>query len=295
MIQVTTNSIRAWLLASRPKTLTGAAVPVMVGLSLAYESTELKLIPSILCLLFALIMQIDANFINDYFDFKKGIDDSNRLGPKRACAEGWITLPAMKTAIILITLLACIIGLPLIYYGGWMMILVGLLCVVFCFLYTTLLSHKGLGDVLVLLFFGLVPVCITYYLQTGIVTFTTFLLSIACGLVIDALLIVNNYRDIDNDKIKNKITLVVIIGRKATEIIYLLVGVVAVLLSQVLWITSDSLAPLFSLLYLVFHVKTWLRMKTIAKGKQLNEVLGETARNILIFGLLISIGLLINI
>ena len=142
MKEVRTNSAEAWLLAARPKTLTGAAVPVMVGLALAWADWShfypnisptflCNGIPAILCMLFAFAMQIDANFINDYFDCIKGSDREDRLGPKRACAEGWITLTAMKKGIALTTVLACLIGLPLILYGGPTMILVGLLCIIF--------------------------------------------------------------------------------------------------------------------------------------------------------------------
>ena len=162
--------MKAWVLAARPKTLSGAAVPVMIGLSLAWHQMPTGLssylsthvVVSVLCLLFAFIMQIDANFINDYFDFMKGNDDETRLGPKRACAMGWIHAAQMRKAILITTILACVVGLPLVYYGGIEMVVVGLVCVVFCFLYTTHLSYLGLGDVLVLVFFGIVPVCCTY-------------------------------------------------------------------------------------------------------------------------------------
>ena len=131
------NSWKAWLLAARPKTLTGAAVPVMIGLSLAWTHVdEYQWLPAILCLLFAFIMQIDANFVNDYFDFLKGNDDETRLGPKRACAMGWVDAKVMRRAIIIVTVLACVVGLPLVLYGGLEMVLIGALCVLFCFLYT---------------------------------------------------------------------------------------------------------------------------------------------------------------
>ena len=195
------NSVRAWLLAARPKTLAGAAVPVMIGLSLAY--TDLRSagtfdwLPALLCVFFAFVMQIDANFINDYFDFVRGNDDETRLGPKRACSQGWISGGAMRVAIAVTTALACLTGLPLIFFGGLEMILIGILCVVFCFLYTTHLSYVGMGDVLVVVFFGFVPVCIPYYIETHTLTVQAAMASLACGLVIDTLLVVNNYRDIE--------------------------------------------------------------------------------------------------
>ena len=148
-----------------------------------------------------MIMQIDANFINDFFDFAKGTDDSEkRLGPRRACAQGWVSINRMKHAIAATTCLACVTGLPLVFFGGLEMILIGLLCVIFSFLYTTHLSYMGMGDILVLVFFGIVPVTTVYYLQFHTVTWTVFWASVGCGIAIDALLIVNNFRDRDTDR-----------------------------------------------------------------------------------------------
>ena len=297
---IKTDSLKAWLLAARPKTLTGAAVPVMVGLALAwvdarqYVEGTFSWTAAILCLLFALLMQIDANFINDFFDFVNGADDKDtRLGPRRACAQGWVKLDSMKKAIALTTCLACAAGLPLVFYGGLEMLLVGLFCVVFCFLYTTHLSYLGLGDVLVLVFFGIIPVCITYYVQLHTCTWQVFTASVACGLVIDALLLVNNFRDRDNDRAVGKVTLVVRIGETATLRLYLGVGIAACLLGLVFWQNGHVLAFLLPLLYLLLHLFTYLKIKRIHQGKMLNICLGETARNIFIYGLLVVIGLLL--
>lgn len=290
---VRTHSLQAWILAARPKTLTGAAVPVIVALSAAWSAGVFRPVPAVLCLLFAFLMQIDANFINDYYDFKKGLDDEKRLGPKRACAEGWISLSSMRWGIIVTTLLSCLAGLPLVLYGGWSMIWVGIGCVVFCFLYTTCMARLGLGDILVWGFFGLVPVYTTYYLQTGTLTLAVGLLALACGFVTDCLLVVNNYRDRENDKAGNKITLVVRIGEKNAEGFYLWSGITAVLLCQVLWYVGEPLAAGLSLFYLVPHAVTYRKMVRIKHGRELNAVLGETARNILLFGLLLSFGLIL--
>ncbi len=288
------NSWQAWLLAARPKTLTGAAVPVIIALALAYADLgKLHPVPAILCLFFALLMQIDANFINDYYDFRKGTDDEQRLGPLRVCARGWVTLPAMKRAILITTFVACAIGIPLIGYGGWSMVIVGLLCVLFCFLYTTHLSYLGLGDVLVLVFFGLVPVCATYYLQTTVLSMECVLASFACGLVIDTLLIVNNYRDRDNDLRTGKMTLVTRIGANATEKLYLVLGVAAILIGVVFAVNGRWWAFLLPFVYLALHTVCYKRMKEMNHGKQLNVILGENARNMLIYGILVSVGLIL--
>ncbi len=302
---VKTNSLNAWILAARPKTLTGASVPVMIGIAFAFKDLSwenFQIIPALLCVLFAFIMQIDANFVNDYFDCLKGNDDSEtRLGPRRACSEGWITLPAMRKGLIATTLLACINGLPLIYYGGWEMILIGLLCVAFCFLYTTKLSYLGLGDLLVLVFFGIVPVCLTYYviLPKGLQTITwqVFVASLASGLVIDTLLVVNNYRDRENDKQANKNTLIVRIGEKRAEQLYHWLGFLGLLLMDSVFIFSYSSMKTLSLtllfFYLFLHQKAFTEMKRIKHGKELNKVLGLTARNMFVFGLLATIGILL--
>ena len=294
------DSWQAWLLAARPKTLTGAMVPVMIGLALAwtdgkeYGDDVFNTVAAILCALFAMIMQIDANFINDFYDYAKGNDDAaTRLGPLRACTQGWVKIDSMKKAIASTTILACLVGLPLVYYGGLEMILIGLLCVVFCFLYTTHLSYIGLGDVLVLVFFGIVPVCITYYIQLHTMTWEVFLASIACGLVIDGLLMVNNYRDRENDERDGKRTLVVEIGEKSAERFYLCLGITAVLLGIIFWVNGHVLAFVLPVLYLLLHTFTWLKMKRINHGKELNICLEETARNMLVYGLCVSIGLLL--
>lgn len=130
MTNVKTNSIKAWLLAARPKTLTGAAIPVMLGCALAFIYGHFQLTPALLCFLFAFLMQIDANFINDLFDFLKGSDREDRLGPERACAQGWISAKAMKAGIACTTLLAGITGLCLLYYGGLEMIPIGIACMI---------------------------------------------------------------------------------------------------------------------------------------------------------------------
>lgn len=260
---VKTNSLKAWILAARPKTLTGAAAPVLVGAVLAWATLvgisvdffpKSWIIPSAICLAFALAMQIDANFINDYFDWKNGADSEERLGPERACSKGWITPNAMKTGIIITTIISILFGLPLIYYGGIAMLVVGLLCVAGAFFYTTKLSYRGWGDVMVVLFFGIVPVFFTwfvstrnfylkglldertvemvyvdfifiiFYLEVGVVSLIS---GLAVGLVTNNLLIINNYRDRELDKKNGKRTLVVKWGAKTAEWLYLVNGCLA--------------------------------------------------------------------
>lgn len=303
-INVRTNSAKAWLLATRPKTLTGAMVPVMIGCALAWalHQPEVRITPMVLCMLFAMIMQVNANFVNDYFDFMKGVDDEQRLGPKRACAQGWITAPAMRRGIAFVTLLAAAVGLPLVWFGGWQMILVGFACVVFCFLYTISFSYIGLGDVLVLVFFGIVPVSMTYWLAAPPSTLTSiplcvWIMSVACGLVIDTLLVVNNYRDIDGDRRSGKRTLIVRIGAKGGRWLYFALCPIAIILVAVAAEIGDlgqwtwALPVVF---YLPAHNAAAKEMKRINKGTELNKVLALTARNMLLFGVSVVAGLLFS-
>ena len=280
-------------MAARPKTLSAAAVPVFIGVALALNDSQgcIQWLPALLCLLFAWVMQIDSNLVNDYFDFKHGNDGKDRLGPKRACSEGWITPGAMKRGILLTTLLGCAIGLPLILFGGWEMVIVGICCVIFCFLYTTKLSYVGMGDVLVLLFFGIVPVCCTYYLTllqgAQTLTWEAFACSVCCGMVVDALLVVNNYRDYDNDRRNGKQTLIVKMGRKGGERLYLLLGIVpfGMMLATSYAKGEPGIATLY-VLYAILHINTYRKMLQISEGKALNTILGMTARNIFLYGII---------
>ena len=296
METVQTNSIKAWILAARPKTLAAAATPVLIGCSLAVADGAFQWIPAILCFLFAFSMQIDANFINDYYDYLKGSDREDRLGPERACAQGWLTLPAMKKGMIITTLLSCFWGLLLLRYCGVEMIPVGLLCVLFAFLYTAgpyPLAYHGWGDVLVIVFFGFVPVGCTYYTMAHDWTWNVTIGCAACGLVSDLLLMLNNYRDREQDKISGKRTLVVRFGEKAGRYAYLWLGILATGLCSYYAFQGDLLASILPLLFLILHFTTWQQMVHIFKGKELNIVLGKTARNIVVFGLLLSLGLIL--
>ena len=297
MENLRTNSIKAWILAARPKTLAAAATPVLLGCALAYTAGAFQWIPAILCFLFAFSMQIDANFVNDYYDYLKGSDREDRLGPERACAQGWITLSAMKKGMIITTLLSCCWGLLLLRYCGLEMIPVGMLCVLFAFLYTAgpyPLAYHGWGDVLVIVFFGFVPVGCTYYTMAHDWTWNVTIACAACGLVSDLLLMLNNYRDRDQDKISGKRTLVVRFGEAAGRWAYLILGILAVGLCSFYAFNGYLLASLLPLLFLIPHVATWREMTRIFQGKALNRVLGKTARNIVWFGLLLSLGLILS-
>ena len=299
MQTVKVNSLNAWFLAIRPKTLTGAVIPVMMGTALALHDATVSWLPALGCLLFACAMQVAANFINDLYDFLKGTDRADRLGPERACAQGWITPEAMKAGIGVTLLLAAAAGLSVLWcvwshlpYGGWELVILGAICMIFAFLYTTLLSYKGWGDLLVLLFFGLVPVCGTYYVQGFTITTNLLMTGLMCGVSIDTLLVVNNYRDREQDAVSGKRTLIVRYGEPFGRYLYLILGIVCWLIALLMTLrgllSTDQLVWASSP-YLLLHITTWRKMVRIRQGRKLNTILGETSRNMLLMGLLWSL------
>ena len=286
------NSPKSWILAARPKTLSAALIPVVLASALAASQGKFSLTPAVLCVLFATFMQIAANFINDLFDFLKKTDRDDRLGPERACQQGWITPCAMRWGIAATLAVACACGLCLLPYGCWMLVGIGAACVVFAFLYTTLLSYCGFGDVLVWVFFGFVPVAGTYYVEAGSFCREVWLLSAACGLLIDTLLVLNNYRDREQDRLSGKRTLVVVLGERFGSLFYLLQGVAAYVLVAFMSFEGNLWLAILPMLYLLPHYLTWRKMTQIREGRALNRILGFTSRNMLTFALLTAMALL---
>lgn len=293
-MEVKQNSIKAWFLATRPKTLTGALIPIIIASSLASHNLHCNYTAIIICFVFAGLMQIAANLINDLFDFLKGTDGAERLGPERACAQGWITPKAMRIGIRIVLALALLVGSTILLFSSWWLIAVGVVCVIFAFLYTTILSYTGLGDVLVLVFFGFVPCCGTYYVATGALSASCLLAGLTSGILIDTLLIINNYRDHQTDKKNNKITLIVLGGEKFGQYFYLFCGIAAWTLCFGFVALGYDWHALLPTLYLIPHFVTWRKMVKINQGKALNKILGETSRNMLLFGILLSLGLFLS-
>lgn len=308
MNNVQPNSLQAWWLAARPKTLSGALVPVVAAAALAYHTTPLSAyawLPGLLCALFAGLMQVASNFINDLIDFERGTDRADRLGPERACQQGWISPDAMRRGIVAVIGLSGVVGLcllallllhtqspkisVLIALGG-----MGIACVAGAFLYTTFFSRRGLGDAMVLLFFGLVPVCGTFFALTDTVSASAVGLGVSIGCVVDTLLAVNNFRDRDTDRAVGKRTLVVLLGERGGRRLYLIVGMMgAVLMAGIDWQLHGhfTLLTLCTSFYLPFHWHTWRTMCRIDRGRALNQILGATSRNMMLFALLILLGL----
>jgi len=289
------NSPQAWLLATRPKTLAASATPVLIAWALTYREKSFQWKPALICLLFAVIAQIISNFANDYFDYKKGSDNEERLGPKRTVAEGWIAPRVMLSVTLALLVLDLTLGLLLLHYGGWKLIFVGLLVAIFAFAYSGgpyPLAYHGWGDVCVFIFFGIIPVGFTYYVQTLQWSLPAAICGMSAGLVIINILVANNYRDRFSDAKSGKKTSIVLFGEKFGSRFYLLNGIIAALGCQYFWLEKTAWAALLPLIYLVFHILTWKEMITIHQGKELIRTLEKSARNVLIFGATLSIGLL---
>ena len=271
--------IKYWIEAMRLRTLPVSLAGVVMAWGFCALYDKFNLIPAILCLLFALLAQIASNFANEYYDFKSGLDRKGREGPRRGVTEGDITPSAMKAATYGTLALACVIGCSLIYYGGWWLLPVGIFIAIGAMAYSAgpyPLSRHGLGEVAVLFFFGIIPVTLTYYVQSFEWNIDVLLASIAVGLMGANVLIVNNYRDHDDDKSVNKRTLAVIFGRSTVANLYLFNGYIAVALMGVTWLSFPLWACVIPILYLVAHTAIWWQLG-LRTGARLNPLLGMTA------------------
>lgn len=283
--------VGAWVEAARPRTLPASVSPVLLGCSLAYYDGMFDIAPAVLCFLVALFAQIASNFANDYFDFKKGADREDRLGPERAVAQGWITPKAMLAGTFVTLGLACLFGLLLISFADWRLIGVGVAIAVCVLAYSAgpfPLAYNGLGDVCVLLFYGVIPVCFTYYIQTLNFSLLSFLLSVALGLLSVNILVVNNYRDYEQDKAARKRTTVVLFGRRFGRVLYVLDECLAFLLVFPLLLEAPWwILFLFGILFALCFYTT--RELFMLEGRALNRTLGHTARNVFLFAGVLSL------
>lgn len=287
---------KAWIDATRPRTLPASAAPVIAATAYAWYDGVLVWGAALLCLSFALLAQIASNMGNDYFDYKKGGDSPDRVGPQRAVVSGLITPRAMLVATLAVLALACCVGLGLVCYGGWQLIPVGAVIALFAMAYSAgpfPLSRHGLGDVTVFVFFGLIAVNFTYYVQAGVFTMPVLLCSIAQGLLSVNILLVNNYRDMEEDAASNKRTTVVLFGRKFAALWYLANGFISIACLWPLWTATSYFVLLLPVLYLIMHIMTY-RQLVQRRGSELNPLLGRTAMNLLVFTLLLVVAMVIN-
>ncbi len=287
------SAAKVWVTAARPKTLGAAIAPVLVGTAMALEAGVLH-VPAALCaLLGAVFIQIGTNFSNDYVDFLKGADTEDRKGPLRVTQAGWVTPQAMKTATIIAFGLAVLAGLYLIWRGGWPILLVGLVSIACGVLYTAgrySLAYLGLADLFVLVFFGPVAVGGTYYVQALHVSPQVLLMGLGPGLLAVAILLVNNIRDVQEDRAAGKKTLIVRLGRRFGVGLYGLcvLGALAVVLTLV-WQTGRWWA-LATLLALPLAVPIVRKLAREENAFALNPLLGATGRLLLIYSVLFCIG-----
>jgi 1,4-dihydroxy-2-naphthoate octaprenyltransferase len=287
------SGLRVWLMAARPPTLPAAVVPVLVGTA-AVARVSFRPLPFLAALVAAVLIQVGTNFANDYFDFHKGADTAERLGPVRVTQSGLIPPDTVRTAMVLAFGLAALIGLYLVFVGGWPILAIGVCSIAAGVLYTGgpyPLAYHGLGDVFVFVFFGLVAVCGTAYLHTGAIPSVAWFAAMPVALIVTAIIVVNNLRDIDTDRQARKHTLAVLIGRGATRIEYGLLIAGAYLLPPLgllLGLTGAwALLPLLTLPIAIRLIRTVFA----EQGRPLNRALAGTGRLHLLFGVLFAVGL----
>ncbi|MCH5346411.1 MAG: 1,4-dihydroxy-2-naphthoate octaprenyltransferase [Muribaculaceae bacterium] len=280
MGSTTVKSIKAWVAATRLHTLPVSVAGVIGAMALSMTAPAFRWLPGVLCLVFAILCQVASNFANEYFDWRAGLDRPGREGFRRGVTEGDISPRAMLVATIVTLSVACCVGLALIPFGGWWLIGVGVVVALGALAYSAgpyPLSHHGLGEVAVIVFFGIVPVTMTYYLMTGSKpTADAVAASVAIGLMGANVLIVNNYRDIDDDRAAGKRTLAVKFGRTAMETLYLFNGYIAIGLMVPFWSLTSPVAWIIPGLYLVVHTILYFSLVR-HRGAALNPLLGKTA------------------
>ncbi len=287
----------AWVLATRPRTLPAAIAPVVLGSAMAIADKNFVWLPAVAAFSVALLLQIGANLANDYFDYLKGIDTTDRLGPLRVTQSGLIPATQVKAGMIMTLILSMIPGIYLLAVGGLPVFIIGLACICAVLAYSggpyPLASH-GLGDLFVFIFFGLVAVCGTYYVQALQLTPMVLLMGVIAGLLITAILVVNNLRDIQSDRQTGKRTLAVIIGIRGSRIEYVLLLAGAYAIPIILWLSGRMSA--WVLLPLISMPTVLSLMRLIWKnpeGPILNQALAKTARLALVYSLLLAIGLIL--
>lgn len=289
----------AWLLATRPKTLFAGISPVIMGLALAYAyQYQLNISVAALTILCCLLMQVGTNLVNDYFDYAKGTDTSDRIGPVRVTQAGLLSAPAVKRAYQLVLSLAFVFGIPLMVTGGPIIITIGLASLLGAYCYTGgpyPLSYYGLGEVMALIFFGPVAVAGTFYLQTHSMHPAALLYGLLPGFLSASILAVNNLRDRAGDKLNNKLTLAV----RSSELGARLIVIFGIILSQVISLNAffnlDNKLTLGTLVITALFYKTWKKILWGPIDRELNNSLAAIGKFLFLNCLLFSLGLIIKL
>ncbi|MEK7793109.1 MAG: 1,4-dihydroxy-2-naphthoate polyprenyltransferase [Candidatus Hydrogenedentota bacterium] len=288
------GSVSVWISAVRPRTLGAAIAPVVIATAMAYDTGSAHALSAAACLLGAILIQIGTNFANDYFDFVKGTDTKDRVGPTRATAAGLVTPQTMRLAMIVAFALVFVPGAYILYRGGWPFLVIGLVSIACGVLYTGgpyPLGYLGLGDLFVLVFFGPVALGGTYYVQSITLDANVLIAGLAPGLFSVAILTVNNLRDREGDAKSGKKTLAVRFGTRFARAEYvaaLITGTLVIPLYLVMT-TRGHYAALASIAVLLPAIPT-IRTVLQKDGSSLNAALGNTGKLLLAFSLLFSAG-----
>jgi len=289
-------SIKFWVLATRPKTLSAGVIPVIIGSSIAFYAGQFNWLYFIITFVCSLLIQIITNFINEVYDFKKGADTADRIGPQRQVASGNISEKSMRLFSIILMIITFFLGLILVARGGLPVLLIGVVSLILAYGYTGgpyPLAYKGLGDIFVLIFFGLVAVGGTYYIQTLNMNSVVIIAGLAPGFLSMNILGVNNIRDVRTDKNVNKLTLAVRIGEKNAKLLYIILNVLTYLsIISIYFFTRNAwiLLPFLT----IIHAFNLSKKILIFQGAELNEILEGTGKLLLIFGLLMSLGFILS-
>jgi 1,4-dihydroxy-2-naphthoate octaprenyltransferase len=289
-----TSKVRAWILASRPATLTAAFTPVAVGTACAFADGKLSWGPALAALFGAFCIQIGTNLANDVFDFEKGADTAARLGPVRAVQAGLLTPAEVRSGMVVVFALATLAGLYLTRVAGWPVVAIGVASILSGVAYTGgpyPLGYHGLGDLFVLVFFGFVAVCGTTFVQTGSVSALSVWAAVPVGALATAVLVVNNVRDREQDAAAGKRTLAVKLGPDGGRAEYALLLFVSYAVPVLLVLVEGR--PVWVLLPLVTLPWGMILVRRIwrDRGRELNGLLKRTAQLLLVFGCLLAAGL----
>ncbi len=288
---------QAWVLATRPKTLPASAAPILVGSAVAWSEDVFSFLPALVALVCAMLIQIGTNLANDYFDFIKGADTEKRLGPIRVTQSGLIAPRRVRNAMLLTLGTTFVLGLYLVAIAGWPVFAAGVLSLACAVLYTAgpfPLAYNGLGDVFVFVFFGIVAVTGAHYVQSLHFSWTAFGASLPIGALTTAILVVNNYRDIDTDREAGKKTMAVRIGRKWTRVEFASMLAIAGLFPAMQALALRNPRLLFPALCLPLGFRILRVMSTSKEGPVLNEALASTGRFLLVYAMLYSAGFILG-
>lgn len=283
-------SFKYWIKAARPKTLLVSLAPVIISVAFASIFVKINWLPATICLVFAVMAQILSNFVNDYADGIKGADNE-RLGPQRMVASGFISPSQMRYGIIVWGILTFLLGCTLLYWGGWILLPFGVAILLCALAYSAgpfPLSRHAFGDVAVVLFYGIAPVVLTFFIQTGFVNKQIIIAGTAIGIVANNLLIVNNYRDAEQDTENGKKTTVTIFGKRFMQGVYFMNPIIAVILMCLIFNTTILLYLIPFLIYSIFVDIKFSK----SKGMALNKLIGMSSLEAIIFALSITLYLI---